>query len=143
MKITIQEIDSSTAVTIPGTTQIGFPARFASSIVSGKATIVPSSGSSFRLGPGRSMPVEVKYEHVSRFHVVDGPTSAWMRPLNAETDYAVQGPIVFSYPSGDFGVQVGDCIVSLTTDDALGQTPQMGQWVAFHLHGLSFWGHSA
>lgn len=139
MRVTIVDIRPAEGVGVPGTMQIGYPAEFKTPFVEGYATIVPCAGASSNLARGRSIEVEARHAYISRFQELPGEGTEKMEPLPQKGDYAVEAPVVFSYDSGNFGVESGGFIFTLDRDDARGSLPAPGRWVSFHLHGLSLW----
>jgi len=103
---------------------------------------VPCAGASAHLAPGRTIDVDAKQDYVTKFTLLADTTSPLMTAEPSGGDYFVRGPVIFSYDTGDFGVEVGGFIFTLHQDDVLGQRPPIDQWVSFELHGLSLWDRS-
>lgn len=138
MKVTIVEIDAGQSVSVPGTTQLGHPARFRAPSVEGPATLVLRTGRE-PPGPGEVLDVDAKHAYISHFAELREPTAPRVEPLADAGDYRVEGPVMYRYDSGDFGVESGGFIFTLHRDDARGALPEPRRWVSFRLHGLSLW----
>lgn len=139
MQVTIREIRAGSSVPVPGTSRLGYLARFETPLVSGWATLVPCAGSSGALVPGRRIHCDVRQEHVSRFDPAPPEGELRIEPLDSPGDYEVRGRVVCVWDSGDFGVEAGGFLFALGRDDAHGQPPPEGAVVAFTVHGLSLW----
>lgn len=124
---------------MPGTTRLGYPIEFESMAIQGTATIVPGDRGSVHLVAGKNIAVDVKRDHVSKFRLLDELSCAEISPLEPDGDYVVRGKVIFSHDAGTFGVEVGDCIITLHGHDSLGRRPSVGQLVSFHLHGMTLW----
>ena len=139
MHVKIKSVDPRESVSVPGTSQLGYPLEFETPFVSGFATIVPSPGGTVNLAPGRAIEVDAKQEYISKFRKIDAAAHPKMEPLDSKGDYFVQGSVIFCYEAGTFGVEVGGFLFTLDRDDALGQLPETDQRVSFQVHGLSLW----
>lgn len=139
MIVSIQHIVPGSLMTVPGTSQMGLLVDFESAALSGRAVLVPRGGVSALLRKNQKIKVDLRPEYISQFRLLPAPTLPSVKALSDPDDYSVEGPVIFSHDQGSFGVQVGDCLVTLGEDDALGRRPAAGEWVSFHVHGLSLW----
>ncbi|MEM7232892.1 MAG: hypothetical protein AAF517_11980 [Planctomycetota bacterium] len=139
MQVTIQHIESTQSLSVPGTAQLGYITEFVTPNVKGRATLVPGNGSPDSITPGAVIEVDVKQDYISRFRKLDDQQIQLKIDPLGDGEFSVQGKVIFSFDDGDFGVDVGGFVFTLDDDDALGRRPEIDDWVSFEVHGMSLW----
>ncbi|HEX7973214.1 MAG TPA: hypothetical protein VF498_02305 [Anaerolineales bacterium] len=149
MLVTLQELDLKNPQPVAGGKAIGYGCKFQSELGAGTAFFVPSSSrASLEELLAQSIYVEVEAEAFQGFQLISEPDnlSPQLIPLDNPGDFTAVGivrSIVWlddAYEDSVLEVQVGTGLFSITSTHEIGSRDlDYGQWVTFHIRGLSLW----
>ena len=138
MRIEIITIDRSEVLQV-GDTGLGYWGKFACTMVSGTAIIVPYSNREDSLVPGASLSVETSQEGVANFEILPYQRDHSIIPLEKAGDYRVIGTVDLSGDDEVFYIDAGGFTFTVDIDETKGIIPQKGDTVQFNLHSLTLW----
>lgn len=139
MIIEILQIDRRDVVPVAGGRALGYRGQFRSSLISGSAVLVPYTKGEQALLAGNCISVETSQESVSEFRFVSPELNPCIRAIDPPGDYAVVGTIILNTGDYCFDIEVEELTFALDDEDTNGRVPEIGQRVAFVVHGLSLW----
>jgi hypothetical protein len=139
LRVTIRQIDRTSARQVPGSTSLGFLVGFTSPELEGKAVLVPRAGVTYLLRNGSTVEVDPQHESISKFRRLEETSPLCVRSLETPGDFEVQGEVIYAHENGTFAVQAGGVVLSIRGGDVHVNAPRPGDHVAFVVHGLSLW----
>ena len=114
----------------------GIQIEFDSKAVRGAAILIPTKS----VKAGDKLNVEADYESCDTFvSVAPGPT-AFVQYNESANHYVVNAPVTLIHDDGAFFIQANDFHLMMEPQESF--RVAKGDWLNFHLHGLSLWEYS-